>query len=96
LFAVTDMNPGTEATRVAIECLTLWIEPGKAARVAAAEHIAAIQHNPGGPGPDQIIKGLLNLSMFFELVKERGVERQEDYDAKAREVLQNLSPRLPE
>ena len=87
-------NPATNATRVAIECLTLWLEPGPEARARAVEHIASLQYDPGSPGSDNIIAGLLNLSMMLimNLAREQGAEH---IDTRAHEILQELSAQLP-
>jgi hypothetical protein len=87
-----ETNPATAATRVAIECLTLWMESD---RLSAAEHIARLQHDPDGPGADRIITGLLNLSMLLvlELAKAQGAE---DIRERASEYLRTLSPQLPD
>lgn len=92
---MTEPDPRTAATRVAVECLTLWLEPGVEARHNAASHISDLMHDEGGLGSNQVVTGLLNLSMFLalELAKERGAE---DLLEGAREYLRGLSPRLPE
>jgi hypothetical protein len=61
----------TEATRVAIECLRIWLETDKE---KAAEHLAHLQHSPDGPGARTMISGFLNLSelLVLSLAKERG------------------------
>ncbi len=91
------MFEATNATRIAIECLTLWMEPGEDARRNAAEHIAKLEHDREGPGPGAaaIIVGLLNLSMLLvlRLAKEQGAE---DIAKRAGEILRELSPQLPE
>jgi len=88
-------NPATDATRVAIECLTLWMEPGPEARVRAAEHIAKLRHDPDSPGGNLIVPGLLNLSkmLALSLAKAQGAE---DIGQRAHEILQEWSPQLPE
>ena len=80
------------ATRVAIECLMLWIEHD---RSAAAEHIAGVLHGSDGPGPDYVVAGLLNLNMLlgFELAKANGAT---DGPAWLRDYLARRSPELPE
>jgi len=87
-----DPNPATAATRVAIEFLMLWIEPN---RPFAAEHILQVLDEPGGIERDQVIAGLLNLSMIlgFQLAKANGAT---DYPAWVREYLNRHSPELPE
>jgi hypothetical protein len=89
-----ETNPGTVATRVAVECLTLWLESD---RLSAATHIAKLTHDPDGPGADRIITGLLNLSMILvlDLAKERGANA-DDMPDKAMEYLRNFSRQLPE
>jgi hypothetical protein len=89
---MSEMNHATAATRVAIECLTLWLESD---RPSAAKRIARLQHDPDGPGADTIIVGLLNLGMLLvvELARAQGAE---DLCKRAGEILRNLSPRLPE
>jgi hypothetical protein len=89
------MSEATNATRIAIECLTLWMEPGEEARRNAAEHISKLRHDPGGPGADPIIVGLLNLSMLLvlQLAKAEGAD---DIAKRAGEILRELSPQLPE
>jgi hypothetical protein len=89
---MTDPNQATAATRVAIEFLMLWMEPS---RPSAAEHIVRVLDDPSGPGRDQVIAGLLNLSMIlaFELAKANGAA---DYPAWVGEWLRRHSPELPE
>jgi hypothetical protein len=88
-------DPKTEAIRVAIECLTLWMEPGPEARVDAVEHIVRLQYDPDSPGGNNVIPGLLNLSMMLllSLAEEQGAE---DIQQRAREILREWSPQLPE
>ena len=88
-------DPKTEAIRVAIECLTLWMEPGPEARVDAVGHILRLQYDPDSPGGNNVIPGLLNLSMMLllSLAEEQGAE---DIPQRAREILQEWSPQLPE
>lgn len=86
------MNPATRVTRVAIECLTLWLEPGPEARQQAAVHIADVVR---ADDPHLIIAGHLNLAMLLllELVAAQGAE---DLMAAGRAYLQTMSPSLPE
>jgi hypothetical protein len=92
---MTEPNSGTDAIRVGIECLTLWMEPGADARSAAAGHIAELVHGTEGPRPGPVVAGLLNLStlLLLELMKQRG---EHDVRGAAGEYLRRLSPRLPE
>ena len=91
---MTEPNPGTDATRVAIECVTLWMERGADARLstAAAGHIAELVHGAEGPGPGTVIAGLLNLNtlVLLDLMKQRG---EHDVHGAAGEYLRHLSPR---
>jgi hypothetical protein len=89
-----ETNPATAATRLAIECVTLWMEPD---RQLAAESIAEIQYDPDGPGADTIIVGLLNVShlLVLMLAKERGAG-DDDLVDKARSILQTMSRELPD
>jgi hypothetical protein len=91
---MSETNPAAAATRVAIECVTLWLESD---RQSAAEHIAGLQHDPDGPGADRIIAGLLSLShlLVLMLAHERG-GGADDLVEKARGILQKLSRDLPE
>lgn len=87
----------TEATRVAIECLTLWLEPGQEARHRAAEHIADV--TPDTESKNQLIGGLLNLSMLLvlKLAKETNpAATDDDLLERAGDILRHWSPRLPE
>ena len=92
---MSESNPATDATRFAIECLTLWLEPGDAARASAAEHITRLRH-AGARSTDELIAGLLNLSM--ELVLHLAVARGATDNAleEAGDILRHLSPRLPD
>ncbi len=87
----------TAATRIAIEFLTLWIEPGTKARLTAAEHIASVLREPGGDDLDGVVAGHLNLAMFllFMLAKERGATEGEVL-AMSRDIIRDLSRGLPE
>jgi hypothetical protein len=88
---VSDPNPQTDATRVAIEFLTLWIEPD---HHAAVEHIGMALHDPNGPGPVTAITGLLNLSMILAVALARA-SGADDTRAWALQYLRNLSTQLP-
>jgi hypothetical protein len=90
-----DIHPATACTRVAVECLTLWMESD---RVGAAMHIARLKHDPDGPGADSIIVGLLNLSrcLVLKLAEERGATTAEESVEGAHEILRDLSRKLPE
>jgi hypothetical protein len=89
-----ETNPATAATRVAIECLTLWMEQD---RLGAAERIAKLQVDPDGPGATTIITGLLNLShvLVLSLAKARGAGPGELAE-RAHDILRDWSRNLPE
>lgn len=87
----------TAATRIAIEFLTLWIEPGTEARLTAARHIASVLREPGGEDLDSIVAGHLNLAMLllFMLAKERGATEGYVF-VLSRDIIRDLSRGLPE
>jgi hypothetical protein len=89
---MSEMNPATAATRVAIEFLTLFLEPDLQ---HAAAHIKVALDDPDGPDAASIIVGQCGLSMvlIFELAKAQGAE---DVRERAGEILRELSRRLPE
>jgi hypothetical protein len=90
-----ETNPATAATRVAVECLTLWLEQD---RQRAVDHIANLELDPGGQGGTTIIVGLLNLSswLVLTLAKERGAATDDELREKAGDVLRDFSRQLPE
>jgi hypothetical protein len=92
---MSEMNPATANTRVAIEFLTLWMEPD---RWGAAEHIERVLNDPDGPGAPSIVTGLCNLGhlLVVMLAKERGATTADELQAKAGEILHKLSRDLPE
>jgi hypothetical protein len=89
---MSEMNPVTASTRIAIEFLTVWLEGDKQ---FATEHINRVLKDPDGPGADEAIVGLLNLSMLLavELAQAQGAE---DLQERIGKYLSNLSARLPE
>lgn len=91
------MAETTGATRVAVEFLTLWLEPGDAARRAAAEHIFEVLNQAGNPPAEAVIAGQLNLSMLLllTLARERGHEAATLLDA-GRAILRELAVKLPD
>lgn len=86
---------GPSATQTAVECLTLWLEPGDDARRYAARHIADLIHSDDGVGADRLIAGLLNLNMLLlaKVAEEEGVT---DIAGRSTEILRELAPRLTE
>ncbi len=91
------MHEPTAATRIAVECLTLWLQPGAEAWVAAAEHMVELMGTPINATSIDMVSGLLNLNVWvlFDLMKERGLSLHEA-DAGVARYLQDLSARLPE
>ena len=91
-----EWNPTTAATRVAIEFLTFWMEPGEDAPRPAAEHIERVLDHPT-PAQAEAIAGLLNLStlLVVSLAKAWGAA-DDDVGERAGEILRELSPHLPE
>ena len=89
---MTEMNSATAATRVAIEFLTLYLEPDLQ---HAAAHIRKVLGDPDGPDALSIIAGQCNLGMILvlELAKSQGAA---DPHERAGEILQELSRQLPE
>jgi hypothetical protein len=89
---MSEMNPATAATRVAIEFLTLWLEPD---RERAAAHIRMALGDPDGPDAASIIAGQCNLGMILvlDLARAQGAA---DPRERAGEILQELSRQLPE
>lgn len=87
----SDAQAATDATRIAIEFLTLWMERD---RNRAAEHITKVMTDSNGPETAHVVAGLLNLNMFtiFELAKANGAP---DAVAWAGDYLRSLSPQLP-
>jgi hypothetical protein len=91
---MSDLNPATAGTRIAVEFVALWMEQD---HLCAAEHIARILNDPDTPGAPLIVAGQCNLAMLLVLMlaKERGAGADDMMD-KAREILQGLSRDLPE
>jgi hypothetical protein len=106
-----ETNPGTATTRVAVDCLTLWLQSD---RQRAIDHISNLDADPAGPGPTGLIVGLLNLSAWLvltlaeergaatdelrelTLAKERGAATDDELREKAGDILRDFSRQLPE
>jgi hypothetical protein len=90
-----ETNPATDATRIGVESLTLWLQSD---RQRAVDHIANLELDPGGPGATTIIVGLLNLSawLVLTLAKERGAATDDELRDKAGDILRDFSRQLPE
>lgn len=89
-----ETNPPTAATEVAVECLTLWLEDQQ----QAINHIANLEVDPSGPGPTNLIVGLLNLGswLLISLAETQGEATDVELQEKATNILRKLSQRLTE
>jgi len=89
---MSEMNPVTATTRVAIELLTLWLEFDRPRPYA---HITMALCDPDGPDAASIIAGQCNLGMMLvlDLAKAQGAENPRE---RAGEILRELSRQLPE
>jgi hypothetical protein len=89
-----EANPATAATQVAVECLTLWLQD----RQRAIDHIANLEFDPSGPGPTNLIVGLLNLSawLLISLAETQGEATDEELLEKATTILGKFWEQLPE
>lgn len=92
-LTMDEMPPTTACMRVAVECLTLWIEPH---RPSAALHIALLKQEPDEA--DRIIVGLLNLGdmLLLEFARQRGAKTAEEVAKETSQILRDLSITLPE
>jgi hypothetical protein len=88
----------TDAARIGVEFLTLWLRPGTEARHDAAAHISSVLFDEDGPGAVKIIAGLLNLNMvvLMDFMKEKGATSGDEATEMAGNYLRGLSPQLPE
>jgi hypothetical protein len=86
---MSEPSRATASTRVAVECLTLWMESD---RLGAAEHIERVLSDPDGPAAPSIIAGQCNLGMLLVLMlaKERGAGA-DDMMETAHGILRDLS-----
>ena len=88
--------------RVAIEMLTLWMEPGEEARRHAVEHIWEILDAPTDEqfrkNVAGVVAGALNLThlLLLRLAQKEGAESDEEIALMAGEILRSMSPQLPE
>jgi hypothetical protein len=89
-----ETNPATATTQVAVECLTLWLQD----RQRAIDHIANLEFDPSGPGPTNLIVGLLNLSawLLVSLAETQGEATDEELLEKATTILGKFWEQLPE
>src|SRR5512132_414859 len=87
-----ETNPATAATEVAIECLTLWLQD----RQRAIDHITNLEFDPSGPGPTNLIVGLLNVSswLLISLAETQGEATDVELVEKATTILRKLSQEL--
>jgi hypothetical protein len=90
-----ETNPASANARVAVECLTLWLEPD---RQRAIDHIAALEADPSGPGPTSLIVGLLNLSSWLALTfaSSQGATTDDELREKAGVILREFLRQLSE
>ncbi len=101
LGAMDEPNAATANTRVAIELLTLWLEPGEEARYRAAAHILQVLGEPTDEGAlahaTEVVAGLLNLSMLLvvRLAHEQGADRDAMLEV-AGDILRAIAPNIPE
>ena len=89
-------NSRTQATRVAIECLTLWMESGDQASQNAMDHILRIRTDQD-VSEITIIAGLLNLTALAikTLAQERGATPPQVRDHMG-DILQDWSLKMPD
>jgi hypothetical protein len=90
-------EPTTEATRIAVEFLTLWIQPEAQARAEATAYIEQRLSEPGTPPIEEVLAGHLNLArllLFRCAVQESNCPDDLFRDVQA--ILQQMSPSLPE
>jgi hypothetical protein len=96
--ALMDDPDGTElgrhATKVAIELMTLWVDP--VMHEEAIKNIGLILQPGGEDPPGRVIAGLLDLNRFilYELATARGATSHAQIVEQAREILQGLSSGL--
>ena len=90
-----ETNPASASARVAVECLTLWLEQD---RQRAIDHIAKLQVDPSGPGPTNLIVGLLNLSSWLVLTfaSAQRATSEDELREKAGAILREFLRQLPE
>ena len=90
-----ETNPAADANRVAVECLTLWLGQD---RQRAIDHIAALEADPNGPGPTNLIVGLLNLSSWLVLTfaSAQGATTDDELREKAGVILREFLRQLSE
>lgn len=90
-----ETNRASASARVAVECLTLWLEQD---RQRAIDHIAKLQVDPSGPGPTNLIVGLLNLSSWLVLTfaSAQRATSEDELREKAGAILREFLRQLPE
>ena len=90
-----ETNPASASARVAVECLTMWLEQD---RQRAIDYIANLEVDPSGPGPSNLIVGLLNLSswLLISLAETQGEATDVELQERATNILRKLSQRLTE
>jgi hypothetical protein len=90
-----ETNPASASARVAVECLTMWLEQD---RQRAIDHIAHLEVDPSGPGPTNLIVGLLNLSSWLVLTfaSAQPATSEDELREKAGVILREFLRQLPE
>jgi hypothetical protein len=84
-----ETNPGPDIHRVAVQCVTLWLEQD---RQRAIDHIANLELDPSRPGPTNMIAGLLDLSswLVLTLATSQGAETDDELREKAGRFLRDF------
>lgn len=90
------MTDPTRTTRLAVELLTVWLDRGSPSTDAARYMLDRM--NDPDVTPAEMVVGQLNLAelLLLQLAMRSGGENGDELRATAHEILQHLSPRLPE
>ena len=90
-------EPTTQAARIAVEFLTLWIQPEAEARAEATTYIEQRLSEPDAPSYQDVLAGHLELArllLFRCAVQESACPDHLFRDVQA--ILQQMAPKLPE
>jgi len=90
-------QPTTQATRIAVEFLTLWIQPDAEARAEATAYICQRLTEPDALPIEDVLAGHLNLArllLFRCAVQESN--NPDDLFRDVQAILQQMSPSLPD
>jgi hypothetical protein len=87
---MSEMNPATAGTRIAVDFLTVWIEQSPQ---TAANYVDARLNDPNGPGVYDIIIGQLTLGtlLISMLAQAHGAVTADDINRMAGEILRGLA-----